>query len=42
MIKTRLIGLVPDSKRFIAANVIAQWIGLCSNAFMIFTIAGML
>lgn len=42
MIKTRLIGLVPDSKKFIAANVIAQWIGLCSNAFMIITIARML
>lgn len=42
MIKTRLIGLVPDSKKYIAANVLMQWLGLCSNAFMIITIAGML
>lgn len=42
MIKTRLIGLVPDSKKFIAANVIAQWLELCANVIMIFTIAKLL
>lgn len=42
MIKTRLIGLVPDSQKFIAANVIAQWLGLCANVLMIFTIAKLL
>ena len=42
MIKTRLLGLVPESKKYIAANVLLQWLGLCSNVVMIFTIAGLL
>ena len=42
MIKTRLIGLVPESKKYIAANVIAQWIGMCANIVMILTIARLL
>lgn len=42
MIKGRLLGLVPESKKYIALNVIFQWLGLCSNVVMVYTIAGML
>lgn len=42
MIKTRLIGLVPESKKYIAGNVLAQWLGLCASVVMIYTIAGLL
>ena len=34
MIKTRLIGLVPESKKYIAVNVVAQWLGLCASVVM--------
>jgi len=39
MIKTRLIGLVPESKKYIFFNVLLQWIGMLSNVVMILTIA---
>ena len=42
MIKTRLFTLVTDAKKYIAANVILQWIGLVSSMVMVFTIAGLL
>ena len=42
MIKTRLIGLVPESKKYIAGNVLAQWLGLCASVVMIYTIARLL
>ncbi len=42
MIKKRLLGLVPESKRYIAANVIFQWFGMCSNVVMVYTIAYLL
>ena len=42
MIKTRLIGLVPGSKKYIAGNVLAQWLGLCANVVMIYTVARLL
>ena len=42
MIKTRLIGLVSESKKYIAGNVLAQWLGLCANVVMIYTVARLL
>lgn len=42
MIKTRLFTLVTDAKKYIAVNVILQWIGLVSSMVMVFTIAGLL
>lgn len=42
MIKKRLIGLVPESKKYIAANILCQWISLCCNVVMIGVIAGVL
>lgn len=42
MIKTRLFTLVTDAKKYIAANVILQWISLVSSMVMVFTIAGLL
>ena len=42
MIKKRLLALVPESKRYIAANVIFQWLGMCSNIAIVYTIATML
>lgn len=36
MIKTRLIGQVPSSKKYIALTVLAQWIRLCANIVMMF------
>lgn len=42
MIKTRLFSLVTDSKKYIARNVVCQWIGLISNIIMIMTIANLL
>lgn len=42
MIKTRLIGLVPESKKYIAGNVLAQWLGLCASVVMIYTVARLL
>lgn len=31
MIKKRLVQIVPDSKKYIAGNVLFQWIALISN-----------
>lgn len=42
MINTRLIGLVPESKKYIAGNVLAQWLGMCASVVMIYTIAKLL
>ena len=42
MINKRLIGTVPESKKYIAANVLLQWCGLVANMGMIFSIASLL
>ena len=42
MIKTRLFGLVPDSKKYIFLNVIMQWLGLLASILMTCTIANLL
>lgn len=39
MINKRLIKTVPESKKYIAMNVIFQWISLCANIVMIGSIA---
>ena len=41
MINKRLIGTVPESKRYIAGNVICQWISLAANIAMMGAVAGM-
>ena len=38
MINKRLIGIVPDSKKFIARNVLFQWIALLANIAMMIAI----
>lgn len=42
MIKKRLIAELGDSKKYIAGNVAAQWVGLLSNAVMIFSLGSLL
>ena len=42
MIDKRLIGTVADSKKYIAGNVISQWISLAANICMMGAIAQML
>ena len=42
MINKRLIGTVRESRKYIAANVICQWISLAANIAMMGAIAGML
>lgn len=42
MIKTRLIGQVPSSKKYIALTVLVQWIRLCANIVMMFILAHIL
>lgn len=42
MINKQLIGTVPQSKRFIAWNVVLQWVSLLANILMIFSFAGLL
>ena len=32
MMDKRLLGMVPDSKKFIAGNVACQWISMVANA----------
>ena len=39
MIDKRLIGTVADSKKYIAGNVISQWISLAANICMMGAIA---
>lgn len=31
MINKRLIGTVSESKKYIAGNVVSQWVSFCSN-----------
>ncbi len=42
MINKRLIGVIGNSKKYIAGNVIVQWISLLFNILMIFSIANLL
>lgn len=42
MISKRLIGTVKESKKYIAGNVICQWISLAANITMMGAIARML
>ena len=42
MINKRLIDTVKESKKYIAGNVICQWISLVANITMMWAVAGML
>ncbi len=42
MINKRLIGVVPDSKKYIAGNVILQWCSLASNIALMTSITSLL
>ena len=42
MIKKRLLEIVPESKQYIAMNVLFQWLGMCCNIVMMYTIAQIL
>lgn len=42
MIKKRLLEIVPESKKYIAMNVLFQWLGMCCNIVMMYTIAQIL
>lgn len=42
MINKRLLSTVSESKKYIAGNVIAQWIGLVCNIVIMFCITGLL
>lgn len=42
MINKRLIGTVPESKKYIARNVILQWVSLVANIMMMFAISSLL
>lgn len=42
MIKKRLIAELGDSKKYIAGNVAAQWVGMLSNAVMMFSLGSLL
>ena len=42
MINKRLIGVVPDSKKYIAGNVILQWCSLASNIALMTSITALL
>ena len=42
MIDKRLIGTVPESKKYIAANVALQWCGLLANVAMMMSVASLL
>ncbi len=42
MIKKRLIAELGDSKKYIAGNVAVQWVGMLSNAVMIFSFGSLL
>ena len=42
MINKRLIGTVKESKKYIAGNVICQWVSLAANITMMGAIAAML
>lgn len=42
MINKRLIGVVPESKRYIALTVVFNWISLVANIVLMFAITGLL
>ena len=42
MINKRLIGTVPDSKKYIAANVLCQWLALLANIVLMVAVARLL
>ena len=42
MIKKRLLEIVPESKKYIAMNVLFQWLGMCCNIVMMYTIVYLL
>ena len=42
MINKRLIGTVPDSKKYIAANVLCQWLALMANIVLMAAVARLL
>lgn len=42
MINKKLIGMVSESKKYIAANVICQWISLTANIAMMYAVTGLL
>lgn len=42
MIKTRLIGQVPSSKKYIALTVVAQWVKTVANIIMMFILSNLL
>ena len=42
MINKRLIGTVPESKRYVAGNVILQWCSLLANIAMMTAITRLL
>lgn len=42
MINKRLIGMVSESKKYVAGNVIMQWCNLIANIILMFTITGAL
>ena len=42
MINKRLIGTVKESKKYIAGNVVSQWVSLAANITMMASIAKML
>ncbi len=42
MIKTRLIKLLDDSKKYIICNILFQWLNLLAQVLMVFTIADLI
>lgn len=42
MIKTRLVGLLSQSKKYIAFTVLWQWLALLTQILAVFTMAGLL
>ena len=42
MMDKRLLGMVPDSKKFIAGNVACQWISMLANAALVFALGWLL
>ena len=42
MINKRLIGMVPESKKYIAGNVACQWVSLAANITMMASITSLL
>ena len=42
MIDKRLIGTVPESRKYIAANVALQWCSLVANVAMMMSVASLL